>query len=949
MAQQVLNAGTIDNDGTGDPLRTAAGKINDNFTELYSGMSGQRVVFVATQDSVDGAKALAGVTRILPASGAAGLAAKLKTIIEGNQYVICLPGPTPLVLDAALDAAPPDDAVHDWGGLKLIPNDAEANGGNSGQAAIIIGGAAATTTITMTGLAATLPKGTDTFAHTYTGLGALLPAGSHGRITTTENRNPNRQAEYFKGEEFDVLAVSDTSIRFKGALRDSYSTSATNFRFRRVVMCQNLTIRGLNIISNTTQSTPARQNGLVIRNCASPDIEVTVSGVEFADGVGVWGCTNARVQGQSYQCQDRYGPGVQGYGLRIAGSEGTVIVSWEDYESRHGIDLGMSSSSWSVTRHTKVIKAHATHTYAAGFAVHDAEFTTLLPGSVISVNCGGGIITRGSYTFIYSPVIIGGHVDTYPWGAGGVAGGSGTQSNGAGIAIGERTKITISAFDDTSANGLGGTGLIIADPYIDASGATGDFDGITCEDPLRDASIVARIPVKPRRCGFKFSGDFIDNSVIDVAVDHTTGTGSTGSYGPPSGTTYTLGGTLTASTDWVDLGTTAPAVGTELINTGGTAGAGGWGGFVPGATYFVYSTSGNLVRLASRSSGNTAYIDFTQDLTGLTWITGKRVHSAYLVPSVSSTTAQYIRRSRIRITSTACRDVPVVIGGARNGGVSLSNTLDVAVTSLGSGPTAATPVIRWVGTSLGEWQIGPVDARASNIGALHSSYTGMLPSAGGPLITYTPGRSVFADGATDLHKIAVRGPGVLSGERHMADHTGGDSQVTLLTGDRSVMRLYRVRVTGASFSGIATATAGTALTLSPATYARARVAVYADAGTRPATGTGSLLADLGVIDITGATGEKTLTLGAPVNDAAWDVNGTGWYWLGIAVQMDADPTVFPTMKTLNTLVKGANATSAATPTVRGYTASNSMTGAAANLTSVTADGTARTIVCLIAA
>ena len=35
MAKQAINIGTNANDGTGDPLRTAFDKINDNFTELY--------------------------------------------------------------------------------------------------------------------------------------------------------------------------------------------------------------------------------------------------------------------------------------------------------------------------------------------------------------------------------------------------------------------------------------------------------------------------------------------------------------------------------------------------------------------------------------------------------------------------------------------------------------------------------------------------------------------------------------------------------------------------------------------------------------------------------------------------------------------------------------------------------------------------------------------------
>ena len=42
MAQQTINIGTAANDGTGDPLRTALDKCNDNFTELYEDVSERR-------------------------------------------------------------------------------------------------------------------------------------------------------------------------------------------------------------------------------------------------------------------------------------------------------------------------------------------------------------------------------------------------------------------------------------------------------------------------------------------------------------------------------------------------------------------------------------------------------------------------------------------------------------------------------------------------------------------------------------------------------------------------------------------------------------------------------------------------------------------------------------------------------------------------------------------
>ena len=40
MAKQTINIGSSANDGTGDPLRTAFDKINDNFTEIYNELGG---------------------------------------------------------------------------------------------------------------------------------------------------------------------------------------------------------------------------------------------------------------------------------------------------------------------------------------------------------------------------------------------------------------------------------------------------------------------------------------------------------------------------------------------------------------------------------------------------------------------------------------------------------------------------------------------------------------------------------------------------------------------------------------------------------------------------------------------------------------------------------------------------------------------------------------------
>lgn len=40
MAKQSIGIGTTANDGTGDDLRIAFGKVNDNFTEIYTELGG---------------------------------------------------------------------------------------------------------------------------------------------------------------------------------------------------------------------------------------------------------------------------------------------------------------------------------------------------------------------------------------------------------------------------------------------------------------------------------------------------------------------------------------------------------------------------------------------------------------------------------------------------------------------------------------------------------------------------------------------------------------------------------------------------------------------------------------------------------------------------------------------------------------------------------------------
>lgn len=62
MAQQLIDVGMTPNDGTGDPLRTAAIKINENFTELYNGAvsAGQPSLLLSEMDELASASSQTG-------------------------------------------------------------------------------------------------------------------------------------------------------------------------------------------------------------------------------------------------------------------------------------------------------------------------------------------------------------------------------------------------------------------------------------------------------------------------------------------------------------------------------------------------------------------------------------------------------------------------------------------------------------------------------------------------------------------------------------------------------------------------------------------------------------------------------------------------------------------------------------------------------------------------
>ena len=88
MAKQVINIGSVANDGTGDPLRTAFDKVNDNFTELYNDDAGDvNSVSAGTGISVDQSTGAVTVTNASPNATHTGEVTGATTLTIANDVI----------------------------------------------------------------------------------------------------------------------------------------------------------------------------------------------------------------------------------------------------------------------------------------------------------------------------------------------------------------------------------------------------------------------------------------------------------------------------------------------------------------------------------------------------------------------------------------------------------------------------------------------------------------------------------------------------------------------------------------------------------------------------------------------------------------------------------------------------------------------------------------------
>ena len=228
MAKQVINIGTTANDGTGDPLRSAFDKVNDNFTELYTDDAGDvNSVNAGTGITVNSTTGAVTVTNSLPnathsgdVTGSAALTiaadavtyAKMQNLATGDRVLGATSagviGEVQIVPDMIADDAVTTDKINN----DAVTTDKLANSINSA----ITANTAKTTNANHTG--------------DVTGSGALTIGNDKVTFATLENRYTALSA-LGSGSSFALNFITATTFT-------ATATGAATFTFSNAVQGQ---------------------------------------------------------------------------------------------------------------------------------------------------------------------------------------------------------------------------------------------------------------------------------------------------------------------------------------------------------------------------------------------------------------------------------------------------------------------------------------------------------------------------------------------------------------------------------------------------------------------------------------------------------------------------------------------------------------------------------------
>ena len=277
MAQQTINIGSSANDGTGDPLRTAFDKINDNFSELYGSTA-------EANDLIEDSTPQLG--------GDLDVNGRRITSARSNEDIILLPNGTGGVVASAIRIA----------GTTISSDDSSTININEGLVvdgtASVSGAATLSSTLGVTGAAT---------------LSSTLGVSGATTLTTTNIDNLTIQdSNITSSSNADInitpggtgSTIIGSSITIKGTTISSADSSTININEGLVVdgtgnFSGTLTTAALTTVGTHTVTGQADIEGVTIKdntvssNASNSDLEITANGTGKVEveGISFFGTT----------------------------------------------------------------------------------------------------------------------------------------------------------------------------------------------------------------------------------------------------------------------------------------------------------------------------------------------------------------------------------------------------------------------------------------------------------------------------------------------------------------------------------------------------------------------------------------------------------------------------------------------------------------------------------
>ena len=369
MAKQTINIGTAANDGTGDPLRTAFDKINDNFTELY-GADDEAANYVIEDTTPQ-------------LGGDLDVNGRRITSARSNEDIILLPNGTGGVIASGIRMA----------GTTLSADDSSSININEGLivdgSASVSGAATLSSTLAVTGAA--------TLSSTLAVTGATtMSAGLTATSLTTNTISANGSNADLSIQPSGTGDVLISALRINGTTLDSSDST-------KVTIAEAVDVTGALTAGSTIAVTGAATLSSTLAVTGATTISAGLTTTSLTTNTISSNGSNAELSIQPSGTGDVLISALRINGTTLDSSDSTKVTIAEAVDITGALDVAgaMTTIGQTITGDVSISGALSTGTFAVGDLniTADGSITSDSNGDIVIDPAGtGAIVLTGPIT-----------------------------------------------------------------------------------------------------------------------------------------------------------------------------------------------------------------------------------------------------------------------------------------------------------------------------------------------------------------------------------------------------------------------------------------------------------------------------------------------------------------------------------------------------------------------